>query len=160
MLFIRPPQENQKGESGFDKFMYYMTESFLVVGGLPCVILFFLATVSCLIKLVDQDGYEKCIYTEKVKKILSGKSQDDVSDMLEWHLWGSAICGYIIVIVYSLMLFTVIKPLYKFTGLIFIVTLILVLAFNSVSTSWLASNECDDTSYYRMAITNNIVLYL
>lgn len=76
----------------FEKVMYYITESYLIIGGIPAVILFFLATVTSLIQIIDYDEYETCINRYKTLKILTGGSTGDVPNMLWWHLLGSAIC--------------------------------------------------------------------
>lgn len=78
--------------SQFDKVMYYVTESYLIIGGIPSIILFFLAIVTSLLLITEQDEYETCIDRYKTLKILTGGSSGDVSNMLKWHLRGSAIC--------------------------------------------------------------------
>lgn len=150
---------DKKSESCFDRFLFFTTEASLIVSGIPTVILYFLAVVTGILIMTEEKSYSLCIAKEQVKKVLAGKDKDDVSDMLKWHLQGSGICCFVIVIIYGQMLFSVVRSLYKFTGPVFLFVLILTLIYNSVSTSWLSSNECTDTAYYRLAMTNNIIIY-
>jgi len=143
-----------------DRWLYYLTESVLLIAGIPAVILFFIGVVNGLIMLVQQDEYQKCIFEEKVKKLVAGKDPDEVSDMLQWHLRGSAIWCFVIVILYGQIMFSVIRVLYKYTGAVVIMFLVFILAFNSVSVAWVSSNACDKTDYYAMAITNNTIIYI
>lgn len=110
--------------------------------------------------MLQEDEYDKCIIQEKIKKILAAKDPDDVSDLLQWHIRGGAICCYAIVILYGQILFSVIRYAYKYSGILMLILLVLVLAFNSLSVAWLDSNACTDTDYYGMAIVLNIILYL
>jgi hypothetical protein len=110
--------------------------------------------------MVQEDEYDKCIIQEKIKKILASKDPDDVSDLLQWHVRGGAICCYAIVILYGQILFSVIRHVYKYSGILMLILLVLVIAFNSLSVAWVDSNACTDTDFYGMAIVLNTILYL
>ena len=75
--------------------------------------------------------------------------------MLKWHLIGSAICWYAFLIIYGQILFSVVKVLYKYSGLLFIFILLPILGFNAISTTWLLENKWDKTRYYALAATSN-----
>lgn len=143
-----------------DRKLNILTEAILIVGGIPALILFILASASGMVLLVEQDDYDKWIATKKAKKILAGGNSDDVSDLLEWNLTGSVICAYCFILLYTQILFFVVPFLYKYTGLLIILVLTLTVGFNIAATVWLLDNDWDDTTYYYTAIANNVLQYI
>lgn len=139
---------------------YFLTEAILVVGVIPTVLYFFVGVINGLLLLIEQDEYLTCIAQEKVNKILAGKSQDDVSDMIEWHLIGSTIVAWTMIILYSNILFIICPYVYKWSGIAYVVAMILSLAFHCVAAVWLSSNKCDDTSLYGMAMFNTVFFFI
>lgn len=150
----------EKNSSNFDKFLNFYTESCLVVTFIPVIILFFLACVTGTLLMTEYVEYKTWVLTKKFATAFSGGNADDVSDHLEAHLRGSAVCGFIIVLLFGQILFVVVKPLYKFTGAIMFLAIIGSLAWQCVWAVWIANNECEDTAYYRLALTNTIIQFV
>ncbi|CAI2376036.1 unnamed protein product [Moneuplotes crassus] len=147
-------------ETSCDRSLYVLTEATLIVGAIPSVILFILAISTCLILLIEQDDYDKCIATKKAQKILAGGNSDDISDYLDWNLTGSSIASYVFLIFYGQMLFLIMPFLYKYTGVLIILVMTLMFGFNIAATIWIIDNDCDDTTYYYTAIANNAIQYI
>lgn len=146
-----------KAETQCGVRLLILTEAALITGAIPAAILFILSCVTNIILLVDQDEYDTCIATKKAQKVLAGGSSGDVSDMLEWHLTGSIICAYVFLIIYGQILFSPWKFLYKYSGLLLVVLMVLMVAFQGVAVVWAIDNDCDSTNYFYLALANNII---
>lgn len=121
---VDTPEENQlvkrehkEEESSENPTLYFLTESVLIVGGIPSIIMFFVAVVTGLILLIQEDNYLKCIIP---RKALS----NDVDDRMENHLNGSMVVAFALVIIYAQILFVIWKLIYKWSGLIYMVALL------------------------------------
>ena len=150
---------NEENLTYCERMLYFLTESCLVICGIPVIVLFFLGIVDGLVQLVEQDDYTKWIYAEKTIKVAAGGDSDDVSDMLETHLYMSCTICLVLVIVYGQLLFGAIKIFYKYSGAVYTLILGLAVLLNSWSAVWVADNDCTDTTYYATAIANNAIIY-
>lgn len=142
-----------------ERLLYILTEACIVICSIPVLMLFVLGVTNGLVQLIQEDDYIKWIAIEKAKEVASGGNSDDVSDMLKTHLYVSGIFWFTLVVIYGQMLFGAIQILYKYTGLAFVVTLVLILAFNSWTVSWVFNDDCTDTTYYSLAIASNFIIY-
>ena len=150
----------EKNVNGCERILYALTESSLVIWGLPTLILIALMITTNIIILIDQDNYDKCIESKKVAKVAAGGNSDDISDMLKWHLRGSVIWWYVYILVYAQIIFSTIKCLYKYSGLFLLIVQTSIIGYNVASIIWLTDNDWDDTRYYYLAIANNVLLTL
>ena len=80
--------------------------------------------------------------------------------MLEWVLYGSQIASYVLVLIYGQIMFVAFRWLYKLCGLLYLITLVLSLAWTGLATYWTFDNDCTDTTFYYMSVTNVIALYI
>lgn len=134
-------KEEEKSVSKPNPIFYLLTESILVVGGIPTVLFFIVGIINGFLLLIEQHNYLICIAKEKYANVLAGKSQDDVSDMIEWHLIGSTIVAWTLIVLYTQILFIVIPQVYKWSGVVYAVVFVLCLAFHCVAPVWIANNE-------------------
>lgn len=142
-----------------ERMLYILTEACIVICSIPVLMLFVLGVSNGLVQLIEEDDYLKWIVLEKVKKVSTGGDSDDVSDMLKTHLYVSGIFWFTLVVIYGQMLFGAIQMLYKYSGLVFTIVLVIILAFNSWTVSWVFDNDCEDTTYYSLAIASNFIIY-
>jgi hypothetical protein len=104
-----------------DRIFHLLTESVLVVCGIPSIIFFFIGIINGLLLLIQQDEYLICIATRKANAILAGGSENDIKDRMEGHLTGSTVVWWVMIILYAQCLFMVVKSAYPFSGLVYII---------------------------------------
>ena len=92
--------------------------------------------------------------------MLSGKPASDVSDMIVWHLIGSTLVAWSLIILYSQILFNIIRKLYQWSGILYMVGIILSLTYHCVAAAWLSFNDCNDTSLYGLAMYNTVYFFV
>lgn len=114
-------QNENKGKETQNRIFYVLTESVLVVAGIPSIIFFFFGIVNGLLLLIQQDEYLKCIYTEKAKAVLNGGSTGDVKDRMEDHLTGSTVVWWVLIVIYAQCLFIIVRSAYPFSGLAYLI---------------------------------------
>ena len=103
--------------------------------------------------------YQTWILTKKAAKILSGGNSNDISDMLKWHMIGSAISAFVFVIFYYQALIGFIPFMYRVSGLFLSIWWGIMLIFNAIATYWLSANNCSDTTYYIMSSVNDALIF-
>ena len=145
--------------SSWSKFMNYLSDSFLVLGALPVIILFFEGWVTSILLMTEWYDYQTWILTKKAAKILSGGNSNDISDMLKWHMIGSAISAFVFVIFYYQALIGFIPYIYRASGIFLSIWWGIMLIFNAIATYWLSANDCSDTTYYIMSSVNDALIF-
>ena len=83
-LVERPHKEEEETEN---PTLYFLTESVLIVAGIPSVIMFVIAVVSGLVLLIQQDNYLRCIIPKRA-------TVNDLPERMEKHLTGSIIVAW------------------------------------------------------------------
>jgi hypothetical protein len=104
-----------------DRIFHLLTESVLVVCGIPSILFFFIGIINGLLLLIQQDEYMICITNGKANAILAGGSENDIKDRMEGHLTGSTVVWWVLILLYAQCLFMVFKNAYPFSGLVYIV---------------------------------------
>jgi hypothetical protein len=104
-----------------NRIFYLLTESVLVVCGIPSILFFFMGLINGLLLLIQQDEYLTCILTAKANAVLAGGSANDIKDRMEGHLTGSTVVWWVMILLYAQCLFMVVKSAYPFSGLVYIV---------------------------------------
>lgn len=143
-----------------DPTIYIIAESFLIISGIPTILFFFVGVINGLILLTEQPYYDVCIASKVVTKIAAGGSSSDVPNMLKAHIIGSTTCLWALIIVYFQILFMLIKPLYRVSGILYFLVLLGSMIFHSVAAKWLDDNQCTDTKIYGLAMFNTIFFFI
>ena len=155
---MEKPKSNSEPRREYNRWEYLLiclSETWVLSG---TIFYYVLGIASCMVWLDKYQAYDRCIAIEKANKIISSKDPDDVSDNLEWHLYGSAICCFALVLTYGMWIFQAPNFLKLYHGVIYCVTLFLAFVFNWVSIVWFAQNDWDKTTVYTMAIINNVTM--
>lgn len=140
--------------------LYILTESILLVASIPTLIFFVFGVINGLLLLIQQDEQVKWIATKKLAAVAAGNSASSIKDRMEDHLTGSTVVIWVLVLIYTQILFSVSKFAYPFWGLAYLICLVGGLIFHIVGIVWIADEDCTDTDWYLMALSNTIVYFI
>ncbi|CAI2372574.1 unnamed protein product [Moneuplotes crassus] len=137
-----------------------LTESILLVASIPSVIFSIFGLVNGLLLLIQQDDHQKCVATKKIAAIAAGKNASSISDHMEDHLTGSTVVLWVLIVIYTQILFSISMKVYPFCGFVYIICLLGGLVYHIVGIIWVLDEDCTDTDWYILGIANSIIFFI